>query len=171
MSPSRATDRRAWWKSCHICANRSTGHADAGGQHVEGDKFADGEAALDDELCAKVQYSGNHRFIDKLNRLACRIAQADDAEARGHVTGELFLPAALHLRLDRHGLQRLDAGHAFDQEGLILGAAPELLVEPLAEQRRRPSRNRNIKWKGAEYDERQERRIIEHHCKEYEGEE
>ena len=86
----------------------------------------------------KYRISGNHRFIDKLNRLACCIAQADDAEARGHVTGKLFLPAALHLRLDRHGLQRLNAGDAFDQEGLVLCAAAELLVESPAEQAASP---------------------------------
>src|SRR5450759_2670208 len=126
--------------------------ADTGGQHVEGDKFADREVTPDDELCAKVEYAGNHHFINELNGLACRIAKADDAEARGHVTGELLLPAALHLRLDRHGFQRLNAGHALDQKSLVLRAAPEFLIEPLSEERRRSSRDRYIEWKGAEYD-------------------
>ena len=66
------------------------------------------------------------------------------AEARRHIAGELLLPAALHLRLDRHGLERLDAGDAFDQKGLVLGAALEFLVEPPAEQRRRAGRDPDI---------------------------
>ena len=70
-------------------------------------------------------------------RLACGIAEADDAEARGDIAGELLFPAALHLRLDRHRLERLDAGDALDQKSLVLGAAREFLVEPLAKQRRR----------------------------------
>ena len=64
----------------------------------------------------------------------------EHAEARLHVAGELLLPAPLHLRLDRHRLQRLDAGDAFDQEGLVLGAAVELLVEPPPEDRRHAGR-------------------------------
>ena len=128
---------------------------DAGGQHVEGDEFADGKMTLDDELGAKVQNQDNRYLVDQLNRLACGIVQADDAEARRDVTRKLLLPAALHLRLDRHGLQRLDAGDAFDQESLILGAAPELLVESAAKRRRRADRDRDIEWKGAEHDKGQ----------------
>ena len=61
------------------------------------------------------------------------LAQLPSASTRKlarDIGGELLLPAPLHLRLDRHRLQRLDAGDAFDQEGLVLGAAVELLVEP-----------------------------------------
>ena len=65
------------------------------------------------------------------------LPSAEHAEAGRDVARELLLPAALHLRLDRHRLERLDAGDALDQEGLVLRAAPELLVEPAAEQRRR----------------------------------
>ena len=64
------------------------------------------------------------------------------AEAGGDIAGQLLLPAPLHLRLDRHRLQRLHTRHALDQEGLVLGAALELLVQPLAEQRRRCGRDR-----------------------------
>ena len=56
------------------------------------------------------------------------------------VAGELLFPAAMHLRLDRHRLQRLDAGDALDQEGLVFGAARELFIEPPAEERRRRRR-------------------------------
>jgi hypothetical protein len=77
--------------------------------------------------------------------LARGVAEAQHPEARGCVTGELFFPTALHLRLDRHGLERLDAGHALDQEGLVLGAALEFLIQPVPEQRRRRRRDRDVK--------------------------
>jgi hypothetical protein len=46
--------------------------------------------------------------------LACGVTQADDPEARRDIAGKLFLPAPLHLRLERHGLERFDSGHALD---------------------------------------------------------
>ena len=107
------------------------------GQHVEGDQLADGEVAVDDQPGAEIQRRGGDQLADELHRLARGIAEADDPEARRDIAGELLLPAALHLRLDRHRLERLDAGDALDQEGLVLGAAAEFLVEPAAEQRRR----------------------------------
>ena len=145
--------------------------AHATGQHVEGDELADGQVAVDHELGAEVEHRGDDQLVDQLHRLARRVVQADDAEARGHIAGELLLPAALHLRLDRHRLQRLDAGDALDQEGLVLRAATELLVEPPAKQRRRASGDRDVERKGRQHDERQQRRIIEHHRQEDEGEE
>ncbi len=87
------------------------------------------------------------------------------------VAGELLLPAALHLRLDRHGLERLDPGDALDQEGLVLGTAAEFFVEPTPKQRGRTGGDRDVEREGAEHDEGQERRVIEHHRDEYEGEE
>ena len=146
-------------------------HADASGQHVEGDEFADRQVAVDDQLGAEIEDGGDHHLVDHLHGLACRVVQADDTEARRHIAGELLFPAALHLRLDRHGLERLDAGDALDQKGLVLGAAAEFLVEPPAKQRRRASRDRDIEGKGAEHDQGQERRVIEHHRQEDEGEE
>ena len=86
---------------------------------------------------AEIKHARGDQLADELNALARRVAKLQHAKARRDVTGELLLPAPLHLRLDRHGLERLDAGDAFDQKGLVLGAAPELLVQPPAEQRRR----------------------------------
>ena len=114
------------------------------GQDVEGHEFADRQAAFDDQLGAEIQDAGGDDLADELHHLARGVAEAQDPEARGHVTGELFFPAALHLRLDRHGLERLDPGHALDQEGLVLGAALEFLVQPPPEQRRRPRRDRDV---------------------------
>jgi hypothetical protein len=85
-----------------------------------------------------------HDLADELHHLARGVAEAHDPEARGYVTGELFFPAALRLRFDRHGLERLDPGHALDQKGLVLGVALEFLVQPPAEQRRRPRRDRDV---------------------------
>jgi hypothetical protein len=83
----------------------------------------------------------------------------------------LLLPAALHLWLDRHGFERFDAGHAFHQKGLVLGATRKLLVEPPPEQRRRSGRDRDVEGKGTEHHECQKRRVHEHHGQEHEGEE
>ena len=94
------------------------------------------KAAFDDQLGAEIKDAGGDDLADELHHLARGIAEAQDAKTRGHVTGELFLPSALHLRLDRHGLERLDPGDALDQEGLVLGAALEFLIQPLPEQRR-----------------------------------
>ncbi len=46
------------------------------------------------------------------------------------------LPAARHLRLDGHCLERVDTVDRLDQESLILGAAVDLLVQARAQQRR-----------------------------------
>ena len=145
--------------------------ADPAGQHVEGDEFADRQAAVDHQLGAEIKQAGRDDLADQLHRLARGVAEAQHPEARGDIAGELLLPAALHLRLDRHGLERLDPGHALDQEGLVLGAAPEFLVEPPPEQRRRPRRDRDVERERAEHDPGQQRRVEEHHAQEDEGEE
>ena len=140
--------------------------AHAARKHIESDKLADRQIAADDELGAEIKGRGDDQLVDRLHRLAGRIIQADDLEARSHVACELLLPAALHLRFDRHGLQRLDPGDALDQEGLILGAAAEFLIEALAKHRRRDHGDSDVKWESGEHDEGQERRIIKHHRQE-----
>jgi hypothetical protein len=105
-------------------------------QHVEGNKLAHREAAVDDKLGAKEQHPSGDQFAHELDRLARHVAEAEDSETRRNIARELFLPAALHLRLDRHRLERLDAGHAFHQKGLVLRTARKLLVQPPAKQRR-----------------------------------
>jgi hypothetical protein len=139
-------------------------------QDAEGDELADGEAAVDHQHRADIEDGGVDQLADQLHRLACGIAQADHAKARRHVAGELLFPAALHLRLDRHRLQGLDRGDALDQERLILGTAPEFLVEAVAEDRRRGRRDRDVERQRAEHDEREQRRIQEHHRQEHDGE-
>jgi hypothetical protein len=119
---------------------RETQHrrAHAAGQDVKGDELAYRQAAFDNQLGTEIEDAGGDDLADELHDLARGVAEAQDPEARGHITGELLFPATLHLRLDRQGLERLDPGHALDQEGLVLGTAPEFLIEPPPEQRRRP---------------------------------
>jgi len=73
------------------------------------------------------------QLADELHRLARPIAEREHVEAGADIACELLLPAPLHLRLDRHRLQRLDRADALDQERLVLRAAVELLVETFAE--------------------------------------
>ncbi len=131
--------------------------ADAAGQEVEGDQFADGEVAVDDQPCPEIKNAGHDQLADELHDLACRVAEANDPEAGRDVTGELLFPSALHLRLDGHRLQRLGTGDAFDEKRLVFRAALELLVEPSPEQRRRPGRNRDVERQRSDHDPGQER--------------
>ena len=112
------------------------GLRDAPGQHVEGDELADRQVASDDGLGAEVEDRRRDELAQQLDRLAANIAEGEDAEASANIAGELLLPAPLHLRLDRHGLQRLDARERFDEEGLILCPAIELFLQTGAEERR-----------------------------------
>src|SRR5262245_201197 len=152
---------------------RETEHrrAHPASQDVEGHQLADRQAAVDDELGTEIEEAGGDDLADELHHLARGVAETEDPETRRYVTGELFFPAALHLRLDRHGLERLDTGHALDQKRLVLSAALELLVQPPPEQRRRRRRDRDVKRERAEYDRSQQRRVEEHDRQEHEGEE
>ena len=114
------------------------------GQDIEGDEFADRQAAVDDQLGAEIKDARGDDLADQLHHLACGVAEAQDPEAGGHVTGELLFPSPLHLRLDRHCLERLDPGDALDQERLVLRAALEFLGQPPPEQRRHPHRDRDV---------------------------
>ena len=143
--------------------------ADTAGEDVEGDQLADREIAGDHQLGAEVKHRRGDHLADELHALARPIAELDDAKTGGDIAGKLLFPAPLHLRLDRHRFQRLDAGHAFDEKGLVFGAAREFFVQPPAEQRRRPRRDADVERKRAEHDKGQERRIDEHHRQEDEA--
>src|SRR5713101_6055849 len=106
------------------------------GKDIESDQLADAQALIDDELRAKIEGCSSDELAHELHGLACYVVEAEDAETRRDISGKLFLPATLHLRLDRHRLERLDAGHALDEERLVLGATCELFVEAPAEKRR-----------------------------------
>ena len=140
-------------------------------QHVEGDELADGHLAVDHRQGAEIENGGGDDLAYHLHSLGRPIAKREHAEARPHIARELFLPAPLHLRLDRHGLQGLDAGDALDQEGLVFSAAVEFLVEAPAEHRRDGGRDRDVEREGSEHDAGEEQRIVGHHRQEDEGEE
>src|SRR5262249_20819125 len=145
--------------------------ADPAGQDIESDELADGEVAIDDKPGAVIKHPCRHQLVDELDKLACRVGETENLEARGDVGGELILPAALHLRLDRHRLERLHATDALHQKRLGLGTSLEFFVEPTPEQRRRDDRNADIEREGCEHQERQERRVGVHHHQKDECEE
>ena len=142
----------------------------AAGQHVEGDEFTDSQVSLDDELGAEEQDGNGDQLVHELDGLARHVAETEDAKAGRHIGGELLVPATLHLRLDSHGLQRLDAGDAFDEESLVLGPALKFFVEASTEKRRRTRRDPDIEGKGAQNDQSQPGRVDDHHAQENDGE-
>ena len=127
--------------------------------------------AFYDQLGTDVEDAGGYELADELHHLARGVAEAQDPEARGDVAGELLFPPALHLRFDRHGLERFDSGDALDQKGLVLGAAPELFVQAPPEQRRRSRRDRDVEGERAEHDPGQHGGVDVHDRQEHDGEE
>ena len=142
----------------------------ATGQHVEGDELADSQVSLDDELGAEEQDGDGNQLAHELDGLARHIAETEDAEAGRHIGGELLVPATLHLWFDSHGLQRLDAGDALDEEGLIFCSALKFFVEASAEKRRRTRRDPDVEGKCAKNDQSEPRRVDGHHAQENDGE-
>ena len=57
----------------------------------------------------------------------CPVWPAALPEARGDLACELFFPTALHLRHDRHGLERLNTRYDLNKKSLVCGATHELL--------------------------------------------
>src|ERR1700751_5398394 len=113
-------------------------HADAAGKHIEGDEFADRKLAIDNELRPEIENRRTGQLAYELHGLTRGVAEAQHAEARRNIGGELLFPASLHLRLDGLCFERLDAGHALDKKRLVLSAALEFLIETSPEHRRRP---------------------------------
>ena len=60
-------------------------------------------------------------------------------KVRADIAGDLLLPTALHDRLQRHGFHAFDAGDRFDEEGLVVGAAPGTARSSLAEKGGHPT--------------------------------
>ena len=93
--------------------------------------------------------------------------QRGGLETGRYITGQLIIPAALHLRFHRHALQGIDTGHGFDQEGLVFGAAVKLLVQPRAQQRRDQQGNPEIQWQRGQHNQREPTAIEQHHSDEH----
>jgi hypothetical protein len=113
-------------------------------QHVERDQLTNRQVAFDHQMGAEIENESGDDFANQLNALAAPVSEREDPKARLHIGRELILPLPLHLRLDRHGLQRSDAGDALDQKGLVLGAALKFQLEPAAKDRRQGCRNPDI---------------------------
>src|SRR5271154_3242786 len=99
------------------------------GEDIESHQFADGERASDYKLGSKIKNPCGDQLANELHSLARGIAKPDDPEACRNITRELFLPTALHLRLNGHGLERFDTSHCLNQKGLVFGAARELFIK------------------------------------------
>src|SRR5262249_41917960 len=93
---------------------RETQHRGAhpASQDVEGDELANRQAAVDDELGTEIEEAGGDDLADELHHLARGVAETEDPETRRYVTGQLFFPAGLHLRLARPGLEPSQTGSA-----------------------------------------------------------
>src|SRR6476646_9828446 len=113
----------------HLCQSQHR-HAYASCQHVKSYQFTNGETAVDDQLGTEIKDCCDDKFIDDLHRLAGRVAQADDPEARRHIAGKLLFPAALHLWLYSHGFKWLHPSDTLYQECLVLRTSLEFFIEP-----------------------------------------
>jgi len=113
----------------------------------------------------------NHDLIDQTGDLAGDIAEVGSLETRMNVAGQLFFPAVLHLGFDGHRLERLDAIHRLDQEGLIFRTTVEFLVDAGAQDRRDEHRQQDVSRHRAQNDPGQQRAVVVHHRQKHEGEE
>jgi hypothetical protein len=143
----------------------------AAGQHVERHQLAHRQFAVDDGLGAEIEDAGGRHLGDQLDRLTGIVAEVGDAERGADIAGQLLFPAALHLRLHRHRLQGLDAGHGLHQEGLVLRAALEFLLDPRAEQRRQGDADAGIDRQRHQHDDSQPPAVPRHHREKDHGEE
>lgn len=89
-----------------IAANRLHGLV---GDHVEGDKRADGKVVVDDRIGAEEQEQRGRELAHILDRLLAAGAHELRLEAGGNISGEALLPLRLHERLDRGGFHSLHA--------------------------------------------------------------
>ena len=97
-------------------------------KYVECNEFADRQVARDHEASTKIQDASCHELVDELNAVTCIVSEPEDPETRSYVPRQLLLPASLHLRLDRHCLQRIDTIDAFDKKSLVLSTTLKFLV-------------------------------------------
>ena len=92
-------------------------------------------------------------------------------EAGRDIAGQLLLPAPLHLRFNRHRLERLDTVDRLDQEGLIFSTTVELVFEALSQDRRYPGRKDDVERESPSNHTCQHRAVVVQHHEEHQGEE
>ena len=149
-----------------VCPHLRDAHdrlRDAAGEHVERDELAHAQVAFDDQLRAPPQRGRVDQLADEVDALVAVLGQRLGAERRRHVGGELLIPLARHLRLQRAGLDGLDAGDRLHQQALVLGAARELLVEPASQHRHDRQAQDQVQRQRDQHDQRQRRAVAEHH--------
>ncbi|MNZ26465.1 hypothetical protein D3C78_436570 [compost metagenome] len=109
---------------------------DTAGKHVEGDQLAYRKVAVDHQTRAQPQGGDGHQLADEADALVGEGGEGLGLEAGRHVTSQLVVPLTADLWLHRHRLEGVDAVDRLDQEGLVLRAAVEALLQAGAQQRR-----------------------------------
>jgi hypothetical protein len=140
------------------------------GDHVEGDKSADGHFAVEDGLCAKQQKERVRQFADVLDGVLAFGGEHGRLERRADVGGQTLFPLSGRHRFDGRGLNRLHSDNRFDQELLAFRAAVEPFVEFLAQKRARHRRDQDVKGDRRQHNHRQLPGVGEEDCDEDEGE-
>ena len=126
---------------------------------------------FDHQLGAQPQGAHGDELADEIGAFVRHGRERCGFESGGHIARQLGIPAALHLRLHRHALQRIDARDGLDQEGLVLRAAVELLVQPRAQERRDQQGDHEIQRQRRQHHQRQPDAVIQHHANEHHREE
>ena len=112
---------------------RNTGWATRPASMLKATSSPTVSSPVDHSLGAKNRIATVMNLLIELDALAADIAQVVDTEAGTNIARQLVFPSPLHLRLDRHRLNGFDAGDALHQEGLVVGATGEFLVEAAAQ--------------------------------------
>ncbi|EGW52914.1 hypothetical protein TevJSym_cb00010 [endosymbiont of Tevnia jerichonana (vent Tica)] len=144
--------------------------ADTPGEHVEGNQLAHAELVLHHQSGTNPEDQHGGDLVDQASALTSDIAQVGRPEAGADIGGKLLLPAALHLRLYRHRLERLNTAHRLHQKGLVLCTPGELLVEPAAQYWGDKERQQQIERDRPQHHPDQGRAVAVHHHKEDQGE-
>ncbi len=138
--------------------------------HVEGDKRADGQLAVDHRLGAEQKQRRGRQLADVLDGELAAGAQHRRGEARLDIGCELLLPLRAHDRLDRRAFHRVDADDRLDQELLAGRAAIEFLLDQIAQRRPHGKADHHVERNPGEHDQGQRPRIGEQDADEHEGE-
>ena len=151
----------------HEAQDRS-GHARR--DHIERDELTHRQRAVDHEPRAEPQDPEDHQLVRQTRDLGRHVRQVRGPETRADVGREAFLEAPLRGRLDRAGLQRFDTADGFDEVGLVVGPAIELLVQTVTQHRGHEQRERDVARQRGHDNKRQHRAVGEQHGEEHERE-
>jgi hypothetical protein len=102
-------------------------------------------------------------LADQAHAFVGERGQGVGLERGADVGSELVVPLARELRLQRAGLDGLDASDGFHQQRLVLGAAGELLVEALAQDRHDEQAQTDVQRQAGQHDEGERHAVGEHH--------